>query len=167
MSTKKDVLRAIEADEIAVPPAPPYNISAEEEAKIRAGIRANLKKRYWKAGQTYRCPQCGHRTLKGSDDLQFEVPRGAHVVIVYRRLRGASCSHCAAKFMETADLVEIEPELMESWRPDYEARVTTIGRDSLGTYWPQDVVRNLGLQKGSRAFIEILGRDTALVHFHQ
>ena len=162
-----EVRRAPEADEVPEPPSPPYEVTPEQETKIRAGIRAKLKERYWAAGQTYRCPKCGHRTLKGSDDLQFEVPRGAHVILVYRRLRGATCSRCAARFIETADLVEIEPELLDSFRPDYEARVTTIGRESLGTYWPQDVVRNLGLAKGHRAFIEILGRDTALVHFQR
>ncbi len=165
MSTNRKIPRVPEANEIAEPTDwPVYTQTPAQEQALRIQIRAALKKRYWKAGQTYKCLACGKRTMKGTDDLQFEIPRG-NKLIVYRRLRGAQCPSCGAKFVETGDWLDIEGDNAQPTRPDFEAKVTTIGRGSLGTYWPADVVRNLGLHKGERAYIEILGRKTALVTF--
>lgn len=46
--------RAPEADEIPEPQAPPYDVSPEEEARVRAIIKANLKQQIITAVEAFR-----------------------------------------------------------------------------------------------------------------
>lgn len=57
----------------------------------------------------------------------------------------------------------MEDEVGVGFHPDYRAKVSRIGKGTVGTYWPKDVERLLGLRPDQRIYIEILGPDTALL----
>lgn len=145
-----------------VPPPPPLSLTDAEIKNAKEEIRQQAASRRWVAGRNYKCPTCGQKALKGSDALHFEFPRG-RVVYSYRNLAGARCASCGAQFIEPAALLGIEGDLIGAFRSDYEAKVTRIGHDSLGTYWPRDVVRLLGFRKDRRLLIEVLDPHTALL----
>lgn len=150
-------------DDYDVPDAPPLQMTEAQIAKAKGAIREHYAKRYWQPGVKHQCPMCGHKTLQARDDLSCEVPRGTTLVI-YRNLRGAVCSHCTARFVEVADTLAIEDDVQNSWRANFETKITTIGRDSLGTYWPRDVVRNTGMKKDLVVKVEIIDPKTLVLH---
>lgn len=146
---------------IEVPPPP----SRDEFEKVaRKALAALEKRRVWPAGSVSRCPQCGKRAFVGRDDLSCEIARPGGIVI-FKNLRGAKCEACKAQSLEPADLVRVEQDMGVGTLSDYEARVSSIGSGTLGTYWPKDVVRNLALEPGKKVYIQILDRETALVKF--
>lgn len=146
---------------IEVPPPP----SRDEFEKVaREALAALEKMRVWPTGSVSQCPQCGERAFVGRDDLSCEIARPGGIVI-FRNLRGARCEACKAQSIEPVDLVRVEHDTGVGTLSDYEARVSSIGSGTLGTYWPKDVVRNLALEPGKRVYIQILDRETALVKF--
>lgn len=120
--------------------------------------------RLWPEGERFECPQCGEETFEGKSDLTYRATHGRHVVS-FRHLHGASCSSCGAKTLEPYEQIGVEDETGVGFHPDYEAKVSRIGSGSLGTYWPKDVQRVLGLEPHKKAFIEIIDRDAVLVRF--
>lgn len=149
------------AIEVPQPPA-----RQEFERVARAMEDASRGVRFWPAGSVSECPRCGEARFVGRDDLSHEVPRPGGV-IVFLHLRGARCEACEAQSLEPDDLVRLEAEAGVAIVADYEAKVSSIGSGTVGTYWPKDVVRLLGLTPGKRAFIMVLDRDTALVKFRR
>lgn len=132
-----------------------------EEAREAIG---DPGERVWPEGGVFECPRCGKETFEGRSDLTYRATRGRHVVS-FRRLHGASCTDCGAKTLEPYEQIEVEDEAGVGVHPDYEASVSRIGSGSLGTYWPKDVERVLGLHPDKTAFIEIIDRDAVLVRF--
>lgn len=120
--------------------------------------------RLWPEGSFFECPRCGEETFEGRSDLTYRATRGRHVVS-FRHLHGASCTNCGAKTLEPYEQTGIEDEAGVGFHPDYEASVSRIGSGSLGTYWPKDVERVLGLSPDKKAFIEIIDTDAVLVRF--
>lgn len=143
----------------------PEEYLSPEEARDRAEqARDALGDRLWPEGEVFECPSCGEEAFEGRSDLVYRDTRGSHVVS-FRHLHGASCRSCGAKTLEPYEQIEVEDEVGLGFHPDYEASVSRIGSGSLGTYWPKDVERVLGLHPDKRAFIEILDRDAVLVRF--
>ena len=139
--------------------------SREEFEKARQETLATLlERRHWPKGSVSRCPKCGERAFAGSDDLEYRVVRPGGI-LVFCHLRGARCGACTAVTLEPGDMIRVEGESAARIPSDYEAKVSKIGSGSLGTYWPKDVVRNMGLDSDKRVFIQVLSGDTALLRF--
>lgn len=144
-----------------VPPPP----DREEFEKVAQGALAAMRtRRIWPAGSVSRCPNCGKNALVGRDDLtcRFARPGG---VVVFHRLRGARCESCKEQSLEPGDLIAVERDAGVEVAGDFEIKVTTIGSGTLGTYWTKDLVRNLRLTAGKKAYVQLLDRDTALLRF--
>lgn len=133
------------------------------KARIEEANEASAA-RLWPTGDVSECPACGRETFEGREDLTYRLTHGHHV-ISFRHLHGASCSSCGAKTLEPYEQIEVEEEAGVGFHPDYEAKVSRIGSGTLGTYWPKDVQRVLGLKPHKKAFIEIIDRDAVLVRF--
>lgn len=146
-----------------VPPAPALNMTDAQIAEAKRAIREHYRLRRWAAGQNYRCPSCKMKKLVGRDDLSHEFARGS-TLVVYRNLKGALCGNCGARFLESGEIMALEDEGERSWRADFETKVTTIGRESLGTYWPRDVVRNTRMKKDTVIRIEVIDPKTLVLH---
>lgn len=129
--------------------------------RIRA-TAANRAKRPWRPGRIYACPRCGARRFRGRDDLQVEVPRGDKI-LVFLRVRGGRCDACDAQYLDGAGQMDLEDALEAAFHADYEAKVSRIGHGTVGTYWPKELARVLGLRPDRRLFVEVLGRDAALL----
>lgn len=118
--------------------------------------------RAWPDGSVSDCPGCGKRAFVGRDDLGHEVAKPDGLVI-FRHLRGARCESCGVQSLEGEDLAALEQEAGVELLADYEAKVSSIGSGTVGTYWPKDVVRVLRLGPDRRLFIKVLDPDTVLV----
>ena len=70
-------------------------------------------------------------------------------------------------FREEQEKIDTELGLSGHMRRDYEAKVSRLGSDSVGTYWPKDVTRNLGLRPHDIARIHIIARNVAVVTFEK
>jgi YgiT-type zinc finger domain-containing protein len=147
--------------EVELPPPP----SKEEYQRLLQQTReARQKARFWPLGTTHACPQCGERKFVGREDLSYEVANQGRVII-FRHLHGARCEACHAQALEPDELVRIEAEAGVGILADYEAKVSNIGSGTVGTYWPKDVVRIMGLRPDKKAFIVVLDRNTMLLRF--
>jgi hypothetical protein len=135
-------------------------------AQVQAGKDALLRRmrgqRLWPAGKTFKCPGCGNRTLKGSDDVHVEVVRD-NMVHAFRHMHGAMCSSCPVIVLEPYDAIGVEDQVGMPFVSDYEAKVTNIGTGTVGTYWPKDVQRIMGLRKGRRMQVQLVDQDTMLI----
>ncbi len=151
-------------DEYEVPEAPAFPLNDAEVEKLRREIREHYSKRYWEPGRTHTCPRCHAKALHARDDLSIEVPRGSTLVI-YKNIRGAECKKCGSRFTEVADTLGIEDDLRNAWRATFEGKVTTIGRESLGLYFPRDVVRNTRMKKDMGIEFEVIDPRTVVLHF--
>lgn len=143
-------------------PPPPEATRFEKQAA--QAVSAAKKRRNWPAGTVKKCPRCNRDSFVGRNDLTHRMPRPG-AVLIFRHLKGARCEACGAQSLEPVDQLAVEHEAGITGLSDYEAKVTAIGSGTLGTYWPKDVVRNLGLQKGRPAYIQILDNETALIRF--
>lgn len=146
-------------------PAP----SAQEWAKEAKAVKAQLAKRtkrLWPNGSTAKCPKCAAPAFVGRDDLTLELPSKGHVVI-FRHLHGARCGRCGHQLLEPYDQAAVEDEVGASFHSDYEAKVSRIGSGTLGTYWPKDVQRVMGLEPHDVARIHVIAPDTAVVKFEK
>ena len=147
---------------VIIAPQPPSKEEFDRDARL---VReALLRIRHWPRGIVSRCPGCDRDTFVGRDDLEFTVGRPGGVVI-FRHLQGARCDSCGSQVLEPGDLVRVEGEAATGVVSDYEAKVSRIGSGTLGTYWPRDVVRNMGLAPDKKAFIQVLDHETALIRF--
>lgn len=136
----------------------------EYERVGREALDAMRRRRLWPKGSIAKCASCGKKAVVGRDDLHLDVPRMG-VVMAFRNLQGGKCEACGAQFLEPAQAIELEDQIGVGTLSDYEAKVSKMGSGSLGTYWPRDVVRNMHLEPDTRAFIQVLDRDTAIVRF--
>ncbi len=143
-------------------PEPPKRADAERLIASQEEAFQNL--RLWPDASVSPCPSCDRRAFVGRSDLNHEVARPGGVVI-YRHIRGAKCSHCGAQSIEPAEQIHIESETGMAQVADYEAKVSNIGSGTVGTYWPKDVVRVMNLNPDTRAYIQVLDRETALIRF--
>ena len=152
-----------EFGEIELPASP---ASREAEETERKAIAAMVSRRHWPKGSLEKCTECGKMTFEGREDLEYRIPRPG-AVLVFRHLRGAKCATCGAQAIEPEDLIEVEAEAGVGIVGDYKAKVCNIGSGTLGTYWPQDVVRNLRLSPAKLAFIQVVDEDTVLITFRR
>lgn len=157
--TRKHVDPELGDIEVPDPPTP-----EEFEARRAEARRAAQRQRLWPHGSVSKCPRCDERALEGRDDLTQRVTRPGQI-IVFRHLRGAKCRACEAQFLEPGEALNVEAEAGPDLVGDYEVKVSRIGSGTLGTYWPKDLVRVLGLKPKKRAFVKVLDADTALVSF--
>lgn len=162
MAKKKDEILDPDFGPIELPP-PPSREEAERLLKEQKAAFAR-RDRLWPNGSVADCPVCGKRAFVGRDDLSHDVARPGGV-IVYRRLQGAKCAHCGAQSLEPWELMQIDDEVGLGQVADYEAKVSNIGSGTVGTYWPKDVVRVMNLSPDTRAYIQVLDRETALIRF--
>lgn len=114
------------------------------------------------SGTRRTCPVCHKRTLVGREDLLRETAVGA-VVIVHHNLHGARCTQCKAEFLEAFEELVLEDETLFERYADYQAKVTSVSGRNLGTYWPKDIVRLMGLHNQDDLRVQILDPDTMLV----
>ena len=69
-----------------------------------------------------------------------------------------------SRFFEASETDAIEDDLANAWRVSFETKITTIGRESLGIYWPREVARNTGMAKNDRVRIEVIDPKTLVLH---
>lgn len=141
--------------------------SAEQWAKELEQVKGQLAKRarrLWPKASMTVCPKCTKKTFEGREDLSLELPSRGHVVI-FRHLQGAKCRDCNYQVLEPGDQYEVEKEVGVSFHSDYEAKVSRIGSGTLGTYWPKDVQRVMGLSPHDVAHIHVIAPDTAVIKF--
>lgn len=143
-------------------PEPPKR--ADADRLLAAQEDAFRQLRLWPDGSVSPCPSCERKAFVGRSDLSHEVARPGGVVI-YRHIRGAKCSHCGAQSIEPSEQIHIESEVGIGQVADYEAKVSNIGSGTVGTYWPKDVVRVMNLSPDTRAYIQVIDRETALIRF--
>ena len=141
-------------------PPPP---SKEELNRLQKKIRdAAFKRRFFRPGQLYRCDICGKKTFEGRTDVSLDVVRRG-TVYVFRNLHGAVCRACGAKTVESYEMYNIDDHILTGYRTAFEASVTNVGKGAVGTYWPKDVQRLLGLRAKRRIEIEVLTPELALI----
>lgn len=160
MSPKR-IIHDPEFGDIEVPERPP--ISKAEWNRTLHRIQGRMRsQRLWKKGHRYPCPECGNKTFVGQDDLvvRFAARDGVHV---FHHIHGVRCESCGAQTMEPYEQLDIEEEVGARFKPDYEGKITRIGRGTLGTYWPKDVERVMELAPDKRVMIKVLNRDEALI----
>lgn len=132
--------------------------------KFRQRLHAKLKAASpWKPGVAYRCGQCGERALFASSDLTQEVRRG-QTLVVLRNLRGAECRSCGAGLLDLAEALRIDAEFDAIDSSPSPARVSRVGRGTVGTYWPKAIERAVGLRPGTRLTIHVLSPKSLLLH---
>jgi hypothetical protein len=90
------------------------------------------------------------------------VVRG-NVVNSFRHLHGAMCTTCSVVMLEPYEAAGIEDQVGMPFVSDYEAKVTNIGSGTVGTYWPKDIQRIMGLRKGRRMHVQLVDQDTMLI----
>lgn len=157
--------REIQDPDVGSIEAPDTFITQNEWEAQRGEVEAAMAEgRTWPEGSTSKCPNCKEEAFEARSDLTHQIVQGRHVVS-FRHLHGARCSSCGAQALEPYELIGIEDEAGIGVTADYEAKVSRIGSGTLGTYWPKDVERVLGLRPHKRAFIEVVDRDTVLVRF--
>lgn len=140
--------------------------SPREWASALAKLRDRLmheRPRAFPPGSVRKCPACGKKGLAARDDLVREAVAGA-VAMVHHNLHGARCKACGAEFLEAYEEVALEEGAPHRQIPDYEARVTNVSGKNLGTYWPKDVVRVMGLHSQDALRVQVLDADTMLIH---
>ncbi|HEX9817073.1 MAG TPA: hypothetical protein VGB18_08840 [Candidatus Thermoplasmatota archaeon] len=131
--------------------------------RMRARIRKKLvEKIVFQVGTGYPCPDCGQKELRAAEDLSMEIVRGATVVMVVN-LHGARCRRCGTEILEPRETLRLDAIAGVASEPDEIVRVTTIGRGTLGTYWPKDVERKMDLKPGTRLTLRYLSRSSALL----
>lgn len=155
--------RPAKADEFPVPELPPYALTPEQEKALRGQVRAAIAKRQWEPGRTYRCPSCQAKALKGTDQLNLQAQRDG-MLVVYPALRGAECGNCHAKFVEPMEMALLEKgPLGPQWMPQFDLKVSSIGRGTLGTYWTKEIERNLHLHKDTKLRAQLLNAKQVLI----
>lgn len=117
----------------------------------------------WRPGVSYRCPSCGARALHASSDITQEVRRGSTLVVL-RNLKGAQCRECHYGLLDLAEALRIDDEFDQLEGPAVPARVSAVGRGTVGTYWPKAIERALRLQPGRSLTIRVLSPSSILVH---
>lgn len=162
---KKASVRDPDLGTIEVPAGEAWTETAIDKLARELAAR-HRGRRVWKPGRSYKCPACGTRTLRARDDLTYEAPKDGRLY-VFPHLRGARCDTCGGQSLEAddQDLVETVLGVGLRVRSDYEAKVSKIGSGSLGTYWPRDIERLMGLRPDKRVLIEIVGPNEVLVRF--
>ena len=137
---------------------------ARREAEGDRVIQALKRKRLYPSGTVSTCLRCRRKTMNGRDDMVYRLVRPG-AVLVFANIRGGECTHCGFQAPENADQFMID-EVGGDWEPpNFEARLAAYGKGALGTYWPKDVVRNMGVRAGMRALVQILDRRTLIVRF--
>ncbi len=155
--------RAPEADDVPVPGLPPYDMTPDQEVALRERVQAAIDKRQWEPGRTYSCPACKSKSLKGTDQLNLQASRDG-MLVVYPSLRGAECGTCHAKFVEPMEMALLEQgPLGPHWMPQFDLKVSSIGRGTLGTYWTKEIERNLHLHKGVKLRAQLLNPRQVLI----
>lgn len=136
-------------------------------AAMQKQTKAKLAKanRAWPMGSKSACPRCAKKTFVGRDDLAVDLPGPNGQILLFRHLQGARCTACDYQVLEAPDQLSVEELAGTTFTSDYEGKVSRIGSGTLGTYWPKDVERVLGLRPQDKAFIRIIGPDAALVRF--
>jgi YgiT-type zinc finger domain-containing protein len=162
---KERIIQDPEFGPVRVPqrPRPTPKEWAEDGNLMRARIR---KRRFWKLGEVHECPRCGKDTFVGADRITRMFTKGGKT-FVFLNMRGAECTECGAHVLEAHEQITVEDHIGAEYTPNYGAKVTRIGSGSLGTYWPKDVERLLGLQPNTRAFIEVVGPNAVFVRFQR
>lgn len=161
MTKKKYTIHDPDFGLIEIPEPPP--MSDKDWNAMRARIRRRLlRDTVYKAGETYTCPECRKRTLVAASDLNVELLRGRNVVI-FSNLKGARCGNCNAEALEPREIVRLEDAADDLAQADEEARVTRIGKGTVGTYWPKAVERRLKLKPGDHLVIRLLTSSSALM----
>ncbi len=120
------------------------------------------RERAFPAGSVRKCPVCSKRALEGHDDLVREVIVGA-MAFVHHNLHGARCKHCGSEFLESYEEIALEEAGPERRLSDYQAKVTSVSGKNLGTYWPKDVVRAMGLHNQDSLWVQVLGDDRMII----
>ncbi len=155
--------RAPEADEIPLPELPSSDLTPEQERALRDEVKAAIAKRQWEPGRTYRCPSCDGKALRGTDRLNLQSSRDG-MLVVYPALRGAECGNCHAKFVEPMEMALLEQgPLGPQWMPQFDLKVSSIGRGTLGTYWTKEIERNLHLHKDTKLRAQLLNAKQVLI----
>lgn len=150
---------------IELPPPPPREVLERTARETERRLRSR-DHRFVEEGKVRGCLHCGARALRGRSDLTHrEVKDG--LVYEFHNLHGAKCGKCGAQFLENYEIMAIEDVVFPNFAPDYAAKVSNIGSGTVGTYWPKDVVRVMGLTPHTPASIQVLDRDTALIRFRR
>ena len=116
-------------------------------------------------GSVRKCPACAKKALKSRDDLIREMVVGA-MALVHHNLHGARCDSCKTEFLEAYEELALEESGPERRLTDYQARVTSVSGKNLGTYWPKDIVRVMGLHSQDALQVQVLDEDTMLIQRH-
>lgn len=120
------------------------------------------RKRVWRDGTVHACPVCGKRALTGCSDLNREVDSDG-AVLVFGNLHGARCGSCHTEFLEAYEQMSIEERAGTAFRGSVGGSVTSLGGDKLGTYWPKEVAKALGLHAKDALLITALSPNTVVV----
>ena len=137
--------------------------SRRQQNLLRKRIREKILKQVaYRKGRKYDCPECGRAAMESVSDLSVDLLRGSSVVVV-TNLAGARCTHCGAEALEPREIVHLDDLVDDLAQPDEVARVTRIGKGTVGTYWPKAVERELGLEPGDALAVRLLTRSTALI----
>jgi hypothetical protein len=151
---------------IEVPPDWTPEETARRKAEGERVIEALKRRRLYPPGTISTCLRCRRRTVNGKDDMVYRLVRPG-AVLVFANIRGGECMECGFQAPENADQFVID-EVAGDWEPpEFEARLSEYGKGALGTYWPKDVVRNMGVRAGMRALVQILDRRTLIVRFEE
>ena len=148
--------------EIELGPPPTREDVADVERRL--GRLMDESKRLWPDGVVSRCPVCKKKKLVGRSDLVVSVPKVGRVDR-FMRLRGGRCENCSAQVLEPWEQAIIERAEALAPHGDYEVKVSNIGRGTVGTYWPKDVTRVLGLDSDTKGVVKILDDHTMVVVF--
>lgn len=140
-------------------------LTAKEWQRQILEVRARYareRKRIWPEGSKGTCPSCHKKALLGRSDLSREIDANG-AVLVFANLHGASCENCKTEILEGYDQMAIEDRAGMVFRAPMSGSVTALGGNKLGTYWPKDIARALGMHAKDSLDITALSSDTLVV----
>lgn len=113
-------------------------------------------------GSIWTCPMCGEEQMESCSNIVRETLLGS-LVILHHNLHGARCISCGSEVIEAYEQIALEATEELHRVADYQAKVTSVSGRNLGTYWPKDVVRVMGLHSQDPLRIQVIDEDTMLV----
>ncbi len=146
-------------------PDPAIHPTPREWAEALASTRRRMmqeRPRAFPPGARRKCPSCGRTALVSRDDLVRETITDG-LLVMHHNLHGGQCTQCGHEYLEGYEEVALEEAAGLGFMSDYRASVTRVAGSHLGTYWPKDVVRNMGLATHDELSVKVLGKDRMLI----
>jgi len=107
------------------------------------------------------CVNCGGSLVESSKLQHHFVHPGREVVVA--GLSGEKCMKCGQEWLDASSVATLIPYRQGQVLGSYRGKVTRVGGDSLGAYFPRDLAASMGLQGGFSTKMMILDENHILI----